>query len=107
MPITDFGNIVKNKAQRSTYQIIDVREPHELALSCISGEDVLNLPLSTSDTWAPQIIMGKILDANKPTLCLCHHGRRSMQMAEFLVGKYVWGYIGSFYSVFVLVRADV
>lgn len=35
------------------------------------------------ESWAPTI--GSVLDKEKETVCLCHHGVRSMQMAQWLV----------------------
>lgn len=31
--------------------------------------------------------IGKLLDADKPVICLCHHGMRSLKVANFLGGK--------------------
>lgn len=83
MNVTTFGEILRS-ANRCEYQIIDVREKSELALVSIPGNDIVNLPLSTAHIWSNDIITGKLLDSEKPTLCLCHHGVRSMQMATFL-----------------------
>jgi rhodanese-related sulfurtransferase len=54
-------------------------------LVSIADESIINLPLSTSEKWAPEIQAGKLLDSSKPTICLCHHGMRSMRVATFLV----------------------
>ena len=67
------------------YQLVDVREENELDLAKLKIEGVVNLPLSLAGQWTQQIIRGEILDLEKPVLCLCHHGVRSMKMASFLV----------------------
>lgn len=84
MNVQQFATIIMDDAKRVNYQIIDVREPNELQIAQIAGKDVINLPLSRSDDWAPEVLNGNLLDAKKPTCILCHHGRRSMQMAMFL-----------------------
>ena len=66
------------------YQIVDVREPNELAAASIEGVDIINLPLRTAGEWYDDVKDGKILDKSKPTLCLCKVGMRSMKMANFL-----------------------
>lgn len=81
------SSILKSDS-RDLYQIIDVREPDELNVAKISDENVMNLSLSTAQDWTTKVLAGDILDSSKPTICLCHHGGRSMQIASFL-GKYV------------------
>jgi rhodanese-related sulfurtransferase len=74
-------------------QLIDVREPEELAIAHIDG--FINLPLSQFGNWNSQI--QTLLDRHTETLVLCHHGVRSMQMCHWLVQqgftnvKNVWG----------------
>ena len=62
-------------------QLVDVREPEELAIAHIDG--FINLPLSQFGTWSSQI--QTLLDQHTETLVLCHHGVRSMQMCHWLV----------------------
>lgn len=61
-------------------QLIDVREPQEVAIAEISG--FINLPLSQYEQWANQI--HQKFDRNQETLVLCHHGVRSAQMCHWL-----------------------
>jgi rhodanese-related sulfurtransferase len=61
-------------------QLVDVREPQELAIAKLP--DFINLPLSEANNWAPTI--KNILDPEKETIVLCHHGMRSAQMCEWL-----------------------
>eukprot|EP00388_Colpodella_angusta_P024876 GDKK01000648.1.p1 GENE.GDKK01000648.1~~GDKK01000648.1.p1 ORF type:complete len:121 (-),score=10.43 GDKK01000648.1:136-498(-) len=86
MSVEQFAGILKSD-KRSEYQIIDVRETLELHHARIPGDDIINLPLSNSNTWSQQVLTGALLDSEKPTLCLCHHGVRSMQVAAFLAHK--------------------
>jgi rhodanese-related sulfurtransferase len=63
------------------YQLVDVREPHELELAALPG--FINLPLSEHAEWSPEIYTR--LDKDLETLVLCHHGMRSAQMCQWLV----------------------
>jgi rhodanese-related sulfurtransferase len=64
-------------------QLIDVREPQELALAKIDG--FANLPLSEYEQWNKEI--STRFDAHAETLVLCHHGMRSAQMCQWLVSQ--------------------
>jgi rhodanese-related sulfurtransferase len=62
-------------------QLIDVREPEEIAIAFIPGFEVL--PLSEFRDWSVNI--KERFDPQAETLVLCHHGQRSAQMCEWLV----------------------
>jgi rhodanese-related sulfurtransferase len=62
-------------------QLVDVREPQELAIAALPG--FTSLPLSQSSVWTADIQTR--LDAETETLVLCHHGMRSAQMCEWLL----------------------
>jgi len=85
----DFGQVtVEELAQRlaegaDEVQLIDVREPEELAIAQLPA--FTNLPLSQYGTWAETITQQ--LDPNAETLVLCHHGMRSAQMCGWLVSQ--------------------
>jgi rhodanese-related sulfurtransferase len=79
-----FNNLLKDFGTRSSWQIIDVREPDEVDVSKVAGNDIIYLPLSDSSSWAQTITTGKLLDSSKKTACLCHHGVRSLKVANFL-----------------------
>jgi rhodanese-related sulfurtransferase len=64
-------------------QLIDVREPQELALAQING--FVNLPLSEYEQWNGEI--STRFDADAETLVLCHHGIRSAEMCQWLVAQ--------------------
>jgi len=70
-------------SDEGTLQLIDVREPQELALSRIDG--FVNLPLSEYEQWSQQV--STCFDPSKETLVLCHHGMRSAQMCGWLVSQ--------------------
>jgi rhodanese-related sulfurtransferase len=62
-------------------QLIDVREPQEIAISRIDG--FVNLPLSEYEQWSEQVPTR--FDPHAETFVLCHHGIRSAQMCQWLV----------------------
>jgi rhodanese-related sulfurtransferase len=62
-------------------QLIDVREPEELAIASLNG--FINLPLSQFSEWSGQI--QSQLDPHVETIVLCHHGMRSAQMCHWLL----------------------
>jgi rhodanese-related sulfurtransferase len=64
----------------SAVQLVDVREPAELALAQLPG--FLNLPLSQFNDWGTDI--DHHLEADQPTVVICHHGVRSAQMCQRL-----------------------
>ncbi|CAI9106253.1 OLC1v1005368C2 [Oldenlandia corymbosa var. corymbosa] len=61
-------------------QLIDVREPDEVAKASIPGFKVL--PLRQFGDWGPQV--PQMFDPQKDTYILCHHGMRSLQVAKWL-----------------------
>jgi rhodanese-related sulfurtransferase len=77
---------VETLAQRmadasSDLQLLDVREPQELAIASVQGFQ--HFPLSGFETWSPTI--GTQLNPNGETYVLCHHGMRSAQMCQWLL----------------------
>ena len=86
MNVKQFNDILKSDA-RNVYQIIDVREKDELAIASIQGNDIMNLALQDAGSWSPKVENGSLLDSAKPTVVFCHHGGRSMRVAQFLVNK--------------------
>lgn len=66
--------------QNVNLQLIDVREPQEVAIAEITGFEVL--PLSEFEQWSPKITSRFSPDAE--TLVICHHGMRSAQMCQWL-----------------------
>lgn len=68
-------------AAKDDRQFVDVREPQELELAQVEGFQ--NLPLSEFGEWSGQIMT--LLDPEKETLVMCHHGMRSAQMCQWLM----------------------
>lgn len=64
-------------------QLVDVREPEEIAIASLDRFTLL--PLSQFERWSQHI--QEILDPTVETLVLCHHGVRSAQMCQWLVGQ--------------------
>lgn len=64
----------------NSLQLIDVREPAEVAAAALDGFE--NLPLSEFAAWSDTI--HSRFDADKETIVMCHHGMRSAQMCAWL-----------------------
>lgn len=63
-----------------TWQLLDVREPEEVAIAQIASFE--NLPLSQFAQWADSI--STRYNPHAETLVMCHHGIRSAQMCQWL-----------------------
>jgi len=66
--------------------VLDVREPHELALANLGQGDgqgfrVIAMPMGPVSARLTE------LDPDQPIACICHHGMRSMQVARFLASN--------------------
>ena len=61
-------------------QLIDVREPQEVAIAAL--ENFQTLSLSQFEQWSPTIT--EAFDPHGETYVLCHHGVRSAQMCQWL-----------------------
>lgn len=59
--------------------LLDVREPWEFQICRIDGS--VSMPMNT----VPERLSE--LDADRPIVCICHHGVRSMDVALFLERK--------------------
>jgi rhodanese-related sulfurtransferase len=59
--------------------IIDVREPWELAVAAV--KHTLNMPMNSIPNQLDN------LPKDKALLIMCHHGRRSLQVANFLIAQ--------------------
>ena len=68
-------------ADERSVQLIDVREPQEVAIAHLKGFEVL--PLSQFSDWANHIQTR--LSPDVETLVMCHHGVRSAQMCQWLI----------------------
>lgn len=56
--------------------LLDVREPWEYQTCCIGGS--ISMPMNTVPAQLEQ------LDRDAAIVCICHHGARSMRVAQFL-----------------------
>jgi len=56
--------------------LVDVREPHEFALCQIDG--AVLIPMGTIPASLQK------LDTDEDVICFCHHGMRSMDVANWL-----------------------
>lgn len=63
--------------------VLDVREPHELRTASIKadGFELITIPMSVIPPRLNE------LDPEQPVACMCHHGARSMQVANFLIAR--------------------
>ncbi len=69
-----------NSGDLEELQLVDVREPEEVAIARLEGFE--NLPLSQFVDWADHIQTR--FDPQTETLVICHHGIRSAQMCQWL-----------------------
>jgi rhodanese-related sulfurtransferase len=63
--------------------VLDVREPSELQVASVKadGFTLLTIPMGVIPVRLAE------LDPLQPIACLCHHGGRSMQVAQFLASR--------------------
>jgi len=59
--------------------ILDVREPHEVAVAHIEGSR--HIPMNTIPTKLQE------LDPNQAMVIMCHHGMRSRMVGDFLESR--------------------
>ncbi|MEO1404777.1 MAG: rhodanese-like domain-containing protein [Cyanobacteria bacterium J06635_1] len=64
-------------------QLIDVREPQEVAIAALPN--FTHLPLSEYAEWADTVLTQ--LDPTVETIVMCHHGMRSAQMCQWLLNQ--------------------
>ena len=84
LPVITVEDLAKRLAEQDPQlQLIDVREPQEVAVAFIDGFEVL--PLSQFEQWSGDI--GDRFDPHQETLVLCHHGMRSAQMCVWLLNN--------------------
>jgi rhodanese-related sulfurtransferase len=81
---------VKELAEVRTHQpgsllIVDVREPFELSLASLVGEDVVSVPLSELSQRGVHAWPVDLAPKEQPLAILCHHGVRSAQVTLWLL----------------------
>ncbi|ACB50739.1 unknown [Crocosphaera subtropica ATCC 51142] len=84
LPVISVEELAQHLAQDlHELQLIDVREPEEVAIAYIEGFEVLSL--SQFEQWSADI--DQRFDPHKETFVLCHHGMRSAQMCLWLLNN--------------------
>ena len=75
------GSVAATTSTPLTPVLLDVREPWEVQTACVSedGFKLLTIPMRDVPARLSE------LDPEQPVACLCHHGMRSQQVANFLV----------------------
>ena len=70
-------------AQAKVPIVLDVREPWELQTAAVNAESftLLHIPMQSIRARIPEL---KQHGTDQPIACLCHHGIRSMQVANYL-----------------------
>ena len=77
--------LATHAASHGSPVVLDVREPWELQTAAvkpttaIGGFTLISIPMRDVPSRLGE------LDAQQPIACLCHHGARSLQIANFLV----------------------
>jgi len=79
----DLPTWLAQAAEHGTPIVLDVREPSELRIASVKadGFTLLTIPMGTVPLRLAE------LDPQQPIACLCHHGGRSMQVAQFLASR--------------------
>lgn len=54
------------------------------------GQPSISAPCCRFEEWGPRV--RELLDPQKETVVLCHHGVRSMQMCQYLIGVQSMGF---------------
>ncbi|MGK7884165.1 MAG: rhodanese-like domain-containing protein [Crocosphaera sp.] len=83
LPVISVEELAERLKDPDGLQLIDVREPEEVAIAFIQGFEVLSL--SQSQQWSSDI--SQRFDPHKETFVLCHHGMRSAQMCLWLLNN--------------------
>mmetsp|Transcript_25471 Transcript_25471/g.37572 ORF Transcript_25471/g.37572 Transcript_25471/m.37572 type:complete len:144 (-) Transcript_25471:229-660(-) len=86
MTASQFSEILNDDIHSNNYQIVDVREEDELRMMSIDTKGLIHLPLSKANEWQSKLSQSDILTTEKPVICMCHAGVRSMRFAQYLSG---------------------
>ena len=65
--------------------VLDVREPWELQTASVTPEGFVLLQVSMQSLPARLTELQATYAADQPIACLCHHGIRSQQVANYLM----------------------
>ena len=64
--------------------VLDVREPWELQTASVRADGFTLLHIPMRDIAAQLVELQQTHGPDQPIACLCHHGMRSMQVANYL-----------------------
>ena len=64
--------------------VLDVREPWEVQTACIKEDGFSLLRIPMREIPARLAELQGTLGTDRPIACLCHHGMRSLQVANYL-----------------------
>jgi rhodanese-related sulfurtransferase len=64
--------------------VLDVREPWEIQTASVREDGFTLLPLPMREIPARLAELQETLGSDHPIACLCHHGMRSLQVANYL-----------------------
>ena len=64
--------------------VIDVREPWELQTASVKEDGFTLMHIPMREVPAQLARLQQALPADHPLACLCHHGMRSLQVANYL-----------------------
>lgn len=65
--------------------VLDVREPWELQTASVQEDGFRLVHIPMRDVPARLTELKEALGTDQPIACLCHHGMRSLQVANYLV----------------------
>ncbi|KAG8460621.1 hypothetical protein KFE25_011396 [Diacronema lutheri] len=66
-------------------QFVDVRSADEVSRASIPGVQWVNLPFNEYSEWGDKVAAGELLEHEKETIVICHHGMRSSRTAQFML----------------------
>ncbi len=80
IPPSGLNDWIAARQAAGTPVVLDVREPWELQTASVraDGFTLVKIPMGEIPTRLAE------LDADTPIACLCHHGARSLRVAQFL-----------------------
>jgi rhodanese-related sulfurtransferase len=67
------------------FTILDVREPWELGYAHITGERVVNVPMSQIARLLKEAFPPELRDTGREIVVMCHHGVRSANVATWMM----------------------
>ena len=85
-PEIDVTEVAASRASRpGELLLVDVREPFELSLAAIPGEDIVLVPLSDLSQRGLEALPQEVQNRDREIVIFCHHGVRSAQVTMWLL----------------------